>query len=81
LPATISKYEKENTEDDAGSANVDANDNAAQRCLPIPALTQTISSLEKKKKQHAILFELSVSFYFSFRPVLAGKGAVKTFLS
>lgn len=50
LPATVSKHEEENTEDDAGGANMDANNDAAQRGLSIPALTQTVPTW--KQTQH-----------------------------
>lgn len=47
--ATVSKHEEENTEDDAGGADMDADDNAAQRGLSVPALTQTVSSWKQTK--------------------------------
>lgn len=42
LPASVSKHEEEHAEDDAGGADVDANDDAAQRSFSVPALTQTV---------------------------------------
>lgn len=37
-PAAVPKQQEENTEDDAGGADVDANDDAAEGGLSIPAL-------------------------------------------
>lgn len=47
LPATVSKHEEENTEDNAGGADMNADNNAAQRGLSIPALTQTVPSCKQ----------------------------------
>lgn len=47
LPATVSKHEEENTEDDTGGADMDADDDAAKRCLSISAPTQTFLSWNK----------------------------------
>lgn len=52
LPATVSEHEEENTEDDAGGANMDADDDAAQRGLSIPALTQTVPSWKQTALTH-----------------------------
>lgn len=37
-PAAVPKQQEENAEDDAGGADVDANDDAAEGGLSIPAL-------------------------------------------
>lgn len=39
-PAAVPKQQEENAEDDAGGADVDANDDAAEGGLSIPALAQ-----------------------------------------
>lgn len=44
LPATVSKNEKEYAEDDASRADMDANDDAAQRGLSVSALTQAVAT-------------------------------------
>lgn len=41
-PAAVSKQQEKNTEDDAGGANVNANDDAAEGGLSIPALAQAL---------------------------------------
>lgn len=41
-PAAVSKQQENNTEDDAGGANVNANDDAAEGGLSIPALAQAL---------------------------------------
>lgn len=51
LPATVSKQKEKNAKDDAGGANMDADDNAAERGLSIPALTQTLPSCRQKIQQ------------------------------
>lgn len=39
---TVPKHQEEDAEDDAGCADVDANDHAAQGCLVFTALTRPL---------------------------------------